>query len=115
MNNNTNKQNKYKNIKVALWNANSVAGKMGELTHFLYTHKIDIITLSETKLAPDTPLTLRNYTIHRSDRTRRGGGVAILIKNSLPHIALPQTNSNIEHISIKLWNGVVVTSCYLPP
>ena len=115
MTTNTQNKTKQKQIKIALWNANSIVAKVGELTHFLNEHKIDIIALSETKLTPNLTLTIRNYTTYRTDRTRRAGGVAILVKNTLAHTLLPQTASHIEHVSIKLSNGVVIASCYSPP
>ena len=112
---NTHTTYKHKNIKVALWNANSVYGKMGEIEHFMKIHEVDIFAISEKKLAPHVDFNIRNFTVHRQDRNRRGGGVAIIIKNSLAHIRLPQTNSAIEHVTLKLWNGIVVSSCYSPP
>ena len=89
--------------------------KIDELKHFLKEHKIDIMTINETKLTKNTQITFRNYTIHRQDRNQYGGGVAIIIKNNIPHIRLPQLNITIEHVSIKFWNEVVFTGCYAPP
>ena len=71
---NIHNKHKHKNLKIALWNANSVGNKIGELTHFLNTHKIDIIAISETKLTNEHTLAIRNYTTYRTDRTRSGGG-----------------------------------------
>ena len=72
--NNTKTTHKHKNIKIALWNANSVFGKMGEIEHFIKIHEVDIFAISETKLAPHVDFKIRNFTTHRQDRNRRGGG-----------------------------------------
>ena len=71
--------------------------------------------LNETKLNGTKKLDFTNYTTHRRDRDARGGGVAIIIKNCLPHSLLPRLNTAIEQVSVKLWNGAVIAGCYAPP
>ena len=106
---------KYKPLKIALWNANTLSNKVGEVISFLTQYKIDILIITETKLTANYKLKIRNYQIHRKDRTLRGGGVAILIKHTIPHSVLNTINTQIEQISIKLRNGVVISGCYAKP
>uniref|UniRef100_A0A1B0GNP6 Endonuclease/exonuclease/phosphatase domain-containing protein n=1 Tax=Phlebotomus papatasi TaxID=29031 RepID=A0A1B0GNP6_PHLPP len=44
---------------------------------------IDIIALQETKLTPNSNFRLQGYSIVRKDRSGRGGGVLIAIKENI--------------------------------
>ncbi|GFX27693.1 probable RNA-directed DNA polymerase from transposon X-element [Trichonephila clavipes] len=53
-----------------------------------------------------------NYTCHRSDRlTHRGGGTAILVKNSIKHHAIVSTSNTFENttVIIQIGNNTKVT------
>lgn len=58
----------------------------------------------KTFLKPNQTFYIPNYDIHRTDRQDRpGGGTAILIKKSIPHIRLNQTKmTTLEHTAIRL-------------
>lgn len=107
--------NQNKKLKIIQWNANGLRTKVGEFISFLSHYKIDIAIINETKLTPNNKLKIRNFTVYRNDRNVRGGGVAIVVRHNLPHIKLPQTNSLIEHISIKLLNGIILSGGYARP
>lgn len=52
----------------------------------------DIVGITETWLAPDIfniEFAPPNYSVIRKDRPSRGGGVAVLIKNTIPFTLLP--------------------------
>ena len=64
---------------------------------FVYEHNFDILALSETWLSDNqnsNDFSLSNYKFVRSDRqSKRGGGVAFYIKNSIPYTVI-----NIDEI-----------------
>lgn len=91
-----------------------------ELTQLCNDLTPDIVALNETCLNHSDKFTMPGYTIYRKDRNRRGGGVAIFCKDTLPctiHPAPPQFN-NTEHLTIKIHIHnfpIYLTSIYLPP
>ncbi|CAH0562889.1 unnamed protein product [Brassicogethes aeneus] len=105
-----------KNLKITLWNSNSLKNKIPSLIHFLNTHPVDILIINETKLKPTDKLKIKGFTSHRQDRpnANRGGGVAILVKSHINHTRLKQCNSTIEHIILKVSN-IHIIAAYNPP
>lgn len=109
-------------IKLLHWNSNSLQQKIQELYYFLNSNKIDIACISETYLKHNTKIDLHpRYTLYRKDRiqSKRGGGVAILILNSIKHNLLPDLNLKlIECIGVAVYmdNGkkLLFFSIYLP-
>ena len=74
------------NLKICYTNIRSVLNKGDILENYLYMKDIDLFFLTETWLTPkvnDAIICPSNYNIVRSDRISRGGGVAVLYKNSL--------------------------------
>lgn len=63
-------------------------------------------------------LFLNGYRIHRNDRDRKGGGVAIAIKHAISHTRLPNyKTTSIENLSVAVnINGrnIAFTSAYNP-
>lgn len=108
---------------VLIWNAQSIRNKSYEISNFINTNnnKIIIILISETWLRQRDSFTLPNYTIYRNDRVEtrmsnrnNGGGVAIAIRNDIPHTQLPNLNTKIiETIGIEV-NGTEYYSIYFP-
>ncbi|GFR25082.1 histone H2B [Trichonephila clavata] len=85
---------------------------------FISEHDPDIIALQETGLQPCHSLNIPNYTTHRKDRlTHRGGGTAILVKNSIGHHSLNIHTHTIENTAIDIEGENVITICsvYRPP
>lgn len=106
-------------MNICIWNAHSVKNKKHEVIHFLDKYNIDILLISETYLKPDIAFHIPHYLIYRADRNdQSGGGVAIMIKNSIPHTLLPNIALlSIENISIQLafpHSYLKITSCYVP-
>ncbi|GFS94135.1 RNA-directed DNA polymerase from mobile element jockey [Nephila pilipes] len=82
-------------LKILSWNSNSITPKFLEFQDFIYTIGPDVIALQETRLKPASKLNLPNFTTHGTDRTTyTGGGIALLVKNSLPHHATPLSKTS---------------------
>ncbi|GFT94193.1 probable RNA-directed DNA polymerase from transposon X-element [Trichonephila clavipes] len=79
----------------------------------------DIIALQETFLRPCIPFNLPNYSTYRSDRrTHRGGGTAILIKNSIDHNSIIIHTDAVETATIEVkgpTHNITICSIYNPP
>lgn len=74
-------------------NARSVVNKSTELEAFIIEHRPDIVTITETWLSPDVPssdIFPPGYTVMRKDRSSRGGGVAILIRENIYVTPMPE-------------------------
>ncbi|GFU76076.1 probable RNA-directed DNA polymerase from transposon BS [Trichonephila clavipes] len=93
--------------------------KIEELENYINDNSPDIIALQETNLRPCIDLNIPNYSTHRNDRlTHRGGGTAILVKNSIAHhvINIYTTAVNITAIEIEgPTNNITVCSLYRSP
>lgn len=90
-------------FNVCTWNCNSIQKYKIELESFLIKFKIDICCLNETKINPNQKLFFNNYVVHRDDRNQHGGGVAILIKNSVKHFLQPKvTNVMQKHVIVNI-------------
>ncbi|GBM17263.1 putative RNA-directed DNA polymerase from transposon X-element, partial [Araneus ventricosus] len=79
----------------------------------------DVIAIQETHLNPGDKLKLVNYTTHGTDRlTHRGGGTALLVRNSIDHYPNPIASDSFENptIAIILPNSQQITtsSIYRP-
>ena len=103
------------NLKIASINVNSIVShsKRLELINFSESYNPDIILMSETKLNSRHQINFKNYEIIRTDRpnSTKGGGTAIMIKNSLSYtqIFTPSSLNNkiteFTIIKIKLKNN----------
>ncbi|GFT52012.1 RNA-directed DNA polymerase from mobile element jockey [Trichonephila clavipes] len=92
---------------------------MDELTTYIADEDPDVGALQETFLRPSDDLNLANYSTHRCDRlTHRGGGTAILVKNSIPHHSIKINTSTVESTTIVIEskpNNITICSLYNPP
>ncbi|KAG8239863.1 hypothetical protein J437_LFUL018973 [Ladona fulva] len=85
------------------WNCHLIKKKVTELQDFLEEWGIDICLLQEIYLTNSQKLFINNYSIVRNDRHSIGGGVEILIKNSLAFNHLPRFKFKIvENVGISL-------------
>lgn len=72
------------NVKIAHQNVRSLKNKLPDILKILNEDKIDVMCLSETWLQQDEIVpALNNFSLFRSDRITRGGGVAIFCKSNL--------------------------------
>ena len=110
-------------------NCGSLGSKFDDFENYIssLTFQFDIIALSETWLKADTNIALyqlNDYNMYRLDRIcRKGGGVAIYVKNTFKHRLLNQmtyvVNDLLKCLSIELTdqnnNKNIVTCLYRPP
>ncbi|GFW46292.1 RNA-directed DNA polymerase from mobile element jockey [Trichonephila clavipes] len=79
----------------------------------------DVVALQETFLRPSSDFNIANYATYRNDRlTHRGGGTAILVKNSIPHHSIQITTSTVELTSIVIESqpsNITICSLYNRP
>lgn len=74
-------------FKISHLNVRSITHKMDSIRLLLKDKTFDIFTVSETWLNPritDAEITIPGYSVVRKDRTSRGGGVAIFIRDEIP-------------------------------
>lgn len=97
-----------KPIKLLNWNARSVRAKKLELAIFLKEHDIDVATISETHLTPKDAFSIQGYSTVRLDRrSSSGGGVAILVRNSVTFSIIPHFNTTvIESLGVEVVTSV---------
>ncbi|GFW30186.1 RNA-directed DNA polymerase from mobile element jockey [Trichonephila clavipes] len=106
-------------LHIVSLNADGIQRKIEELENYINDNSPDIIALQETNLRPCIDLNIPKYSTHRNDRlTHRGGGTAILVKNSIAHhvINIYTTVVNITAIEIEgPTNNITVCSLYRSP
>lgn len=101
-------------------NARSIANKGLELQHLVFSHAPDVIAITETWLTNavlDVEFVPNGFSCFRSDRVTRGGGTALLIKDTFQVIPLPPLDS-VESVWCKLRTKeycLVVACIYRPP
>jgi len=112
-----------KNFSVVHWNCNGIKSKIEELIVFCNENKPDFISLNEIKcnqMEANNNLNIKNYNyLHKTRNNNLGGGVAILIKNTIvfEKLDLDVINSEIIGIKIELKNKIKLHlfSYYNPP
>lgn len=102
--------NHKKSFQVCTWNCRSINNKYHELKLFLDLHSINILLLTETKLASNIHFAMPGYVIYRADHPsdERKGGSAVLVKNHINHDGLPpiiEEEFQISRVLVTL-NGV---------
>lgn len=109
----------YKPLTICHWNASGLKNRVGTLINFIQTHRVDILLISETHLTATDRIRIQNFTIYRKDRinaARASGGVAIVIKQGIPHMRIPEiNNTTLEVIGIKLRDNTHIFSVYNKP
>ena len=86
---------------------------------FINENKLDVVTLSETRLDKDIldeEINVNQYNLERKDRNRNGGGTAIYIQERLPYQTFEVNDLEIVLCSIRsLRSRLIVGSVYRPP
>ena len=96
-------------LRILNVNCRSVVNNKGEFYHMLNELNPDIVVGTESWLTPDIqnseifPTEL-NYSVHRRDReiNKIGGGIFILVKNSLVSTRIAETDTNCEILRVKI-------------
>ena len=104
-------------ISIVQWNANALRAK-SEFQQYLYDNSIDIACIQDTNLKHSVDYKINGYNTIRKDRQiGKKGGVAILIKSSIPY-TLDTNSSPLEVIAATVQlNGKLlnIVNFYLPP
>ena len=91
-------------LSIVSWNANGIMAHLDDFTHFLSkgSCSADIICLQETHLTCNS-LFVNGYSIITKNRVwKKGGGVAILIKNTFRFEEIP-VEGDMEAVGCKLF------------
>lgn len=114
------KQESIMKVNFLQWNCQSVWKKRPELE--MKSNDYDVIILSETWLEPKDRWLLRQFdTVRLNRNNRRGGGVAILVRNGIKyqHLDITYNASNkLEVCGVKVFfdsKYYAIISLYKPP
>ena len=103
---------------MGLWNVRSLQSKLSFFQSLIYSKSFGIFCLTETWLADyifDKEVIPCGFTVYRRDRGSRGGGVMIVVANSIASTLVPN-NFDIEMVTINLtYLQLVITCIYVPP
>ena len=93
-------------LKCRSLNARSIVNKTLDLNALLYAEKLDILAITETFLSPDIfdHEIVHNslYSVFRRDRNRHGGGVMLLVKNTLSATRRQDLETDCEILWVEL-------------
>ena len=76
----------------------------------MYTKSYDVFCVTKTWLNNtiyDSDILPHNYAIHRKDRSSRGGGILVAIKNDIPNKTTSSRHFYTSRI-VRLWNALPV-------
>ena len=109
-------------LRICHFNAQSMSSKLEEIKHFLATNSIHICSINETWLKPGKTLNFPFYKIFRKDRSTQGGGVCLLVHESIvceqinfPFILTEEILAVRLHAITKDKQDIVVATYYNPP
>lgn len=110
-------------LKIGHINVNGLKSKLSELHTLLTETSLDILAITETKLANDTSdeeISIEGYFTIRNDRNKNGGGVLLYYKDSLAayeehKLLIPSTIEGVW-INVKSQSQTWLFACvYRPP
>ena len=93
-------------LNVAHYNVNSLTcrTKLEQIGSLGRQINLSVIAISETKLddnIQDSVFTIPGYNVEYRHRTRKGGGVALYIRDDIPYVRTSKLESNVlEHVSV---------------
>ena len=103
-------------------NINSILSKIDEIRYIAILTNATFIGLSETKIdnaVLSSELGREGHDLVRSDQSRRGGGIACFVKNSISYNQKPNFCINTESIFIEIFllksKPVPIGILYRPP
>ena len=116
-------------IQTGLLNTRSAVNKAALIHDTIYSHKIDILSITETWIPSDAPDAVKldiappGYTVHHSHRgssnEKKGGGIALIVNNCFKSFQLqPAHYSEFEALSVKISSrsySYIIATIYRPP
>ena len=103
-------------------NINSLLPKIDEVRNILNSNKISVLGITESKLDDtinDSEVQVSGYDIIRKDRNRKGGGVALFIKQGIVANKVSILNNSLEYISVRIYeknkHNINLCIVYRPP
>ena len=107
-------------MKILQLNCTSIRNKKQVFEQYIFANDISICCLSETFLMSDEQFELKNFSLIRSDRPSRSGGVAIALKKNINYKKLNVISSydSIEICGCEVYTSsetLTILSVYLPP
>ncbi|KAK4829639.1 hypothetical protein QYF61_005850 [Mycteria americana] len=110
-------------LKCLYTNARSMGNKREELEAIVHQENYDIIAITETWWddSHNWSATMDGYEIFRRDRQgRRGGGVALYVRECLDSLELNDGDDRVECLWVRIRGkakkaDIVVGICYRPP
>lgn len=118
-------KSKHKNIKVCHLNVRSLSTGFLEFRDIILNNCMDVVTISETWITNDINsniVGIAGYSLFRKDRTGRGGGIAVYVREELKCETI-QFDFDIEEggveslwLNLKICNtNLVIGTIYRPP
>ena len=107
--------------EIFLFNSRSIVNKLNQFQSLAYTYSFDIFAITETWLSESIfsgEILTSNYTIYRCDRSSRGGGVLLAVKDTIPSLLLPTSISNLEVLTVQIGIAqlaIILCLVYIPP
>ena len=104
-------------LNIAHFNVNSITcnSKLEQIGSLARQINLSVIAISETKLDEgihESVFTLPGYNIEYKNRTRRGGGVALYIRDDIPYFRTTSLESKeLEHVAVDNNNSSVNIAC----
>ena len=115
-------------LKIVHWNCFKLTRpRLGLLKLFVHVNKPDIVSINELKVRDEVAnimLRFKNYSTYHKVRQAGlgnpncGGGVALLVRDGLPHSQIRDIDSELEAIGVKINlinSSFNVYSMYCPP
>ena len=109
-------------LNIIHFNVNSLLNKIDQIEAQIKELNADVICLTETKLddnVAESNYTIPGFNIEHKHRTRFGGGILVLIRNTLPYVRMTQLeNPNLEHVCVDVIvnkKRYCVSTVYRPP
>jgi len=109
-------------LQIMSWNINGIKTRKTELAEILLRLEVDVAAIQETHLRLTDQFGIPGYAVYRRDRVtarRPAGGVALLVKRSIPHAELPPLDTTtMEAVAVEITTSagtLRICSCYQPP
>lgn len=109
--------NRYKNVSIFQWNANSLRRKCADFRKLLVQYNFPILCIQEAGISDD--FRLSNYVIYKSSRQGAISRVLLCVRKDLPSYQIHSSDSDFpEFVACKVSFGklcITVINLYLQP